>query len=40
MTLQENILREIVEGFPDTYKSSDEPCECCGDYVETYKMEV
>lgn len=36
----ENILREMVVGFPDTYKCSDEPCECCGDYIDTYTMEI
>jgi hypothetical protein len=30
----------MVEDFSDTYKCSDQPCECCGDYVETYTMEV
>lgn len=38
--LAENILREMVEVFYDTYECSDEPCECCGDYVETYTMKV
>lgn len=34
------ILREIVSRFYDEYESDDEPCECCGDFVETFKMEV
>jgi hypothetical protein len=38
--LAAHILREMVEDFSDTYKCSDEPCEFCGDYVETYTMEV
>lgn len=37
--LQEAI-RVLVENFSDKYESSDEPCECCGDWVETYYMEV
>lgn len=30
----------LAEEFYDTYECSDEPCECCGDYVETYTMEI
>lgn len=30
----------LVENFPDTFESSDEPCERCGDWIETYTMEV
>ena len=36
----EYILMFMVENFRDTYEGSDEPCECCGDYVETYTMEI
>lgn len=36
----QNILYEIVSRFYDEYESDDEPCECCGDFVETFKMEV
>lgn len=35
-----SILQSMVESFPDTYESTTEPCECCGDYVETYTMEL
>ena len=30
----------LVEDFPDTCEYSDEPCECCGDFIETYTMEL
>ena len=30
----------LVEDFPDTYESTDEPCECCGDWIDTYTMEI
>lgn len=30
----------MVENFPDKEEHSNEPCECCGDYVETYTMEI
>ena len=36
----QNILMYMVEDFYDTYESDDCPCECCGDYVETYTMEI
>jgi hypothetical protein len=36
----QNTLYEIVSRFYEEYESDDEPCECCGDFVETFKMEV
>lgn len=35
----QGILCKMVESFYDTYETS-APCECCGDYIETYTMEV
>lgn len=34
------ILSDFVELFCDIREHSDEPCEDCGDWVETYEMEV
>lgn len=34
------VLYHMVYEFYDKYDSSDEPCECCGDWVETYELEV
>ena len=34
------VVHELVYNFYDDYKCSSEPCECCGDWVETYKLEV
>lgn len=34
------ILALVIEHFYDEYECDDEPCECCGDYVETYKLEI
>ena len=34
------IVHEMVYNFYDDYECSSEPCECCGDWVETYKLEV
>lgn len=36
----QNILYEIVSRFYDEYESADEPCECCGDFIDTYTMTV
>ena len=36
----QELIRDIVESFPDEYQSDDEPCDQCVDYVEYYKMEV
>lgn len=36
----QELIRDIVESFPDEYKSDDRPCEQCGDYVEYYSMNV
>ena len=33
------VLQDLVETFGE-YKSDDEPCETCGDYVETYTWEI
>lgn len=34
------VVHEMVYNFYDDYECSSEPCECCGDWVETYKLEV
>jgi hypothetical protein len=34
------ILRKMVKHFHDTLEYSYEPCECCGNNIETYTMEV
>ena len=34
------LLRVLVSHYHDEYKCDDEPCECCGDYVETYKWNI
>lgn len=34
------LLALLLEHFHDEYDCSDEPCECCGDFVETYKLEI
>lgn len=36
----QNTLYEIASRFYDEYECDGKPCECCGDYVETFKMEV
>ena len=37
----QQILLDLVRDDKDTvYKCSDRPCECCGDYVENYKLTV
>lgn len=36
----QSIIGLMVESFPDECECSEEPCECCGDYVETYIVEV
>jgi hypothetical protein len=35
-----SVLRDIVSRCYDEYKSDKEPCECCGDWVDTYTMNV
>lgn len=30
----------LVEDFPDACDYSYEPCLCCGDWIETYTMEI
>ena len=32
-------IRDLVELFGD-YECSEDACECCGDFVETYTMEI
>lgn len=34
------LLVPVTEHFHDEYECDDEPCEYCGDYVETYKLEI
>jgi hypothetical protein len=34
-----NVLQEFVQIFGE-YECDDEPCETCGDYVETYTWEI
>lgn len=36
----QNTLYEIVSRFYDEYERYDEPCDCCGDWVSTYIMNV
>lgn len=36
----QTILRDIVSLYYDEYEIDDEPCECCGDWVDTYIMNV
>lgn len=33
------VLQDLVETFGE-YESDDEPCETCGDFVETYTWEI
>lgn len=35
-----SLLQYFVESHADDYECSDKPCECCGDVVSTYKMEI
>lgn len=35
-----SVLRDVVSRFYDEYKGDDKPCECCGDWVDTYIMNV
>lgn len=35
-----NLAYFLTEHFYDDWNQTDEPCECCGDYVETYTMEI
>jgi hypothetical protein len=36
----QTILRDIVSLYYDEYEIDDEPCECCGDFIDTYTMTV
>lgn len=33
-------VRVLVEYFSDTIECSERPCECCGDFIETYTLEI
>lgn len=33
------VLQDLIETFGE-YEFDDQPCECCGDYVETYTWEI
>ena len=35
-----NLLQYFIESNYDTIDMSEEPCEYCGDFVETYEMEI
>ena len=35
-----NLLQYFIESNCDTVDMSEKPCECCGDFVETYEMEI
>lgn len=35
-----NTLYEIVSRFYDEYERDDKSCECCDDFVETFKMDI
>ncbi len=34
------ILQRLVPYLAQNYETTDEPCECCGDYVDTYTWEI
>ena len=34
-----NMVQDLIEMFGE-YECDDEPCETCGDYVETYTWEI
>lgn len=36
----QTILRDIVSLYYDEYDIDKEPCDCCGDWVDTYTMNV
>lgn len=33
------LIDMIMKQYGD-YECSDEPCECCGDYIETWRVEI
>lgn len=35
----QSIYKDLMESQGE-YESSDEPCECCGDYVTTYTLNI
>ena len=35
-----NLLQFFIETQYDDYESTDEPCQCCGDYISTFKMTI
>lgn len=34
------LLHILTKHFFNKYQCSDTPCECCGDFIETYKLEI
>lgn len=34
------LMQLLIEHYSDEYESDSEKCECCGDYVETYKWKI
>lgn len=34
------LMQLLVVHYSDEYESDNESCECCGDYVETYKWRI
>lgn len=35
----QTVIHNLVEMFGE-YESSDDACECCGDYIDTYTLDV
>lgn len=35
-----NLLRYFIESTYNTVSVSEKPCGCCGDFMETYEMEI
>lgn len=33
------LLQKVLEWYGD-FESSDKPCECCGDWIHTYKLKI
>lgn len=34
------LLITLIDRYHDSYECDSEPCECCGDYVETFKWKL
>lgn len=34
------LIQFVAREYFDTYEVSDEPCDCCDDYVETFELEI